>query len=266
MGAFFNSNSEVERAFSVETDIHRDPKRNRMNQLMLDAHMNVRYGVESELSYNKNECAQCNSSRKRSHCHCSKAEINEEMLTLYNEAYKMTQEEERVTVLITEESIEILEASENSRLASLKEKLVTRNSFYDDHTMMPVYEQEESKKKGKKKNDQTKVSSESAGKDIGTEKNKSTAVNQKNPGFRIPKRSEAKTKFRKFELSTPGMTSQEHKTGYKWDHDNFGRNSSEKFIFSVWSNIGTSNSLVKSTFRNFEVLTPGMTSQWHKTG
>ena len=88
MGAFFNSNSEVERAFSVETDIHRDPKRNRMNQLMLDAHMNVRYGVESELSYNKNECAQCNSSRKKPHCHCSKAEINGEMLTLYNEAYK----------------------------------------------------------------------------------------------------------------------------------------------------------------------------------
>ena len=58
----------------------------------------------------------------------------------------------------------------NSRLASLKEKLVTRNSFYDDHTMMPVYGQEESKKKGKKKDDQTKVSSESAGKDIGTEK------------------------------------------------------------------------------------------------
>ena len=113
-----------------------------------------------------------------------------------------------------------------------------------------------------------------------------------------------KSKFRKFELSTPGihkgtkqvtsgiMTTsnsiekfiflvwsnigtsnslvkskfQGHKTGYKWDHDNFGRNSIEKFIFLVWSNIGTSNSLVKSTFRNFEVLTPGMTSQWHKTG
>ena len=47
-----------------------------------------------------------------------------------------------------------------------------------------------------------------------------------------------KSKFRKFELSTPGMTSQGHKTGYKWDHDNFGRNSIEKFIFLVWSNIG----------------------------
>ena len=47
-----------------------------------------------------------------------------------------------------------------------------------------------------------------------------------------------KSKFRKFENSTPGMTSQGHKTGYKWDHDNFGRNSIEKFIFLVWSNIG----------------------------
>ena len=27
MGAFFNSNSEVERAFSAETDVHRDTKK-----------------------------------------------------------------------------------------------------------------------------------------------------------------------------------------------------------------------------------------------
>ena len=196
MGAFFISNSEVERAFSVETDIHRDPKKNRMSQMMLDAHMNIRYGVESELSYNKKECSKCNSKRKRPHCHCSKAEINEEMLSLYNEAYKMTEGEEREKVEIAEESVEVLEARENSRLESLKEKLMKRNSFYDEHTMMPVYEQEpkvatSSKKKAIKDN-QTKVSTESAEKDMREHNKSTTVVNQKNLGFRIPKRNEAK--------------------------------------------------------------------------
>ena len=41
MGTFFQSNSEVERAFSVKTHIHRDPKKNRMNQATLDGHMQI---------------------------------------------------------------------------------------------------------------------------------------------------------------------------------------------------------------------------------
>ena len=38
MASFFNSNSEVERAFSAETDFYRDPKKNRMRHDTQDAH------------------------------------------------------------------------------------------------------------------------------------------------------------------------------------------------------------------------------------
>ena len=50
LGTTFNSNSETERAFSVETDIHRDPKRNQMSQETFDSHMQVHYGVEDKKS------------------------------------------------------------------------------------------------------------------------------------------------------------------------------------------------------------------------
>ena len=80
-----------------------DPKKNRMKQATLDAHMQIRFDVESELSYDKNNCNQCNSTRKRPHCHCSKAVINEEMLNLFNEAYKMIPEEQRDEAEITEQ-------------------------------------------------------------------------------------------------------------------------------------------------------------------
>ena len=95
MGSFFPSNSVVEKTFSVETDIHRDPRKNLMSQDILDAHMQIRFGVESELSFDRNSCDQCNSTRKRPHCHCSKAVINEEMRNRFKEAYKVTPGEEK---------------------------------------------------------------------------------------------------------------------------------------------------------------------------
>ena len=45
LGTVFNSNSETERAFSVEGDIHKNPKKNHMAQDTLDCHMQVKYGV-----------------------------------------------------------------------------------------------------------------------------------------------------------------------------------------------------------------------------
>ena len=51
------------------------------------------------------------------------------------------------------------------------------------------------RKKEKRRMTRLKCQVNLLGRDIGTEKNKSTAVNQKNPGFRIPKHSEAKTEI-----------------------------------------------------------------------
>ena len=68
---FFNSNFEVERAFSVEADVHHNPKKNIMSQEMFDTDMHIRLGVGSELIFDKDSCEKCVSSRKRVHCHCS---------------------------------------------------------------------------------------------------------------------------------------------------------------------------------------------------
>ena len=68
---FFNSNFEVERAFSVEADVHHNPKKNIMSQEMFDTDMHIRLGVGSELIFDKDSCEKCVSSRKRVHYHCS---------------------------------------------------------------------------------------------------------------------------------------------------------------------------------------------------
>lgn len=80
MGTFFDSNSEVERGFSVETDLIRDLKKNCMSQGLLDAHMQIHYGVESALNYDKSSSIPCKRAQKQAHCHCSQAEIAEDMV------------------------------------------------------------------------------------------------------------------------------------------------------------------------------------------
>ena len=83
MATAFISNSETEHAFSVQTDIHRDPKRNLMLQETFDAHMQVHYGVEGQAT--KEKCEKCVSyklsqSKVPHHCHCVAAEISDKML------------------------------------------------------------------------------------------------------------------------------------------------------------------------------------------
>ena len=56
-GTPFNSGSEMERGFSRQTDITRDPKRNRMTHETLDTHMQIYYGIECAES--KQKCDRC---------------------------------------------------------------------------------------------------------------------------------------------------------------------------------------------------------------
>ena len=99
LGTIFNSNSETEQAFSVQSDIHRDPKKNLMGQEMFDSHMQIHFGVESK--ENKSSCMKCKANvGKKSpqpHCHCSIAMISPEMKKNCKEAYKaMKKEEDRI--------------------------------------------------------------------------------------------------------------------------------------------------------------------------
>ena len=151
LGTFFNSNSEVERAFSVETDINRDPKKNRMGQELLEAHMQIRYGVESPLNYDKNLCHQCLNSRKRPHCHCSYAVVNDDMLNRFKKAYLTEDKEEEVEVVNSEESQATLKAEESKRISVLKQSMLARKTFYPPNLMgevcLPSPEQKSSSKK-----------------------------------------------------------------------------------------------------------------------
>ena len=57
LGTPFNSGSEMERGFSRQSDIVRDPKRNSMSHETLDSHMQIRYGMESMEA--KSKCDTC---------------------------------------------------------------------------------------------------------------------------------------------------------------------------------------------------------------
>ena len=82
MATAFNSNSEAERALSVQTDLHRDPKRNLMSQESFEAHMQVHYCVEEK--YSKELCSKCiehkaSNTTPPTHCHCCVAVIDSQM-------------------------------------------------------------------------------------------------------------------------------------------------------------------------------------------
>ena len=101
-----------------------------MGQDTLDAHMQVRYSVESDLSYKKEDCPGCSSSRKRPHCHCSQAFVTEETVSLFDGAYKDREEELSLEVAeIIPEKKKDLEEEEEVRTNGLKEKLLTRKTF-----------------------------------------------------------------------------------------------------------------------------------------
>ena len=160
MGTFFNSNSEVERGFSVETDLSRDPKKNRMSQELLEAHMQIHYGVESFLNFDKQDCKPCNSGRKRAHCHCSMAEITDEMISESKKAYLNDESEDGDhDVAIPHSTIPTaLKDQEDARFEALKAKLKNCTSFYPPDLMTAIYPSASEKKKKKKKNDDDPLS------------------------------------------------------------------------------------------------------------
>ena len=113
---------------------------------MLDAHMNIRFGMESELSYDKSQCEKCQSTRTRPHCHCSQSVISKEMLQRFDGAYNTNDEfQERDEAAVSEERTAELIEQEIRRLNKLKEELAKRKTFYN--TMKVVYEKDAEKKK-----------------------------------------------------------------------------------------------------------------------
>ena len=69
MGTKFNSNSEVERSFSIMNYIHQNKHRNCLSQDSLNNILHIKSAVDSK--HNKQNCTTCISKVSTSHCHCS---------------------------------------------------------------------------------------------------------------------------------------------------------------------------------------------------
>ena len=69
LSVVFNSNSEVERQFSLMNNVHQNKQRNCLSQESLNAILHVKSGVESSLV--RRNCGKCQSSTSSDHCHCT---------------------------------------------------------------------------------------------------------------------------------------------------------------------------------------------------
>ena len=156
LGTAFNSGSEQERGFSRQSDIHRDPKRNKMSHNTLDCHMQVKYGMESKETVKK--CPKCRERkdmmiriklnwRKKSSdvCHCKYSEISDAMILKCSKAWTVTKsdskEEEEIYEKIGDGEKD--KAQKQKRLDKLMETLSKRSTFYRLSDMSNVYESKE---------------------------------------------------------------------------------------------------------------------------
>ena len=108
--------------------------------------MQLRFVVESELSYDKDACKQCTSSRKRAHCHCASAVVTD-MLRLFDTAYqddKVDEEIEESKVESTEK-IAGVEKKKLGCICRMKEKLISRKTFLNKNHMGVVYNKKATK-------------------------------------------------------------------------------------------------------------------------
>ena len=137
MGAKFNDTSTVERKFSDMNFIHQNKQRNRMSQEMLDAHLQIKHGVECKENISK--CDKCQQGGGGSHCH----EVEKE------KAKKLKENTERL---------------ERERVAKFREQLKTRTSFYSERVMSTrVYSKQSKEKAGSDGKDKVKPGSKAQG-------------------------------------------------------------------------------------------------------
>lgn len=124
-----------------------------MNQDTLDAHMNIRFGVESKLSYDELQCGTCQGPRKRSHCHCSIRAITEDMVDKFNGAYKKDDDQDDQDDLNSDITIDgeiKFKDLEKQRMEKMKDEMVKTKAFY--RVMDPIYEKKMKEKGRKNKN------------------------------------------------------------------------------------------------------------------
>lgn len=128
LGTPFNSGSEMERGFSKQSDILRDPKRNGLKHETLDTCLQIRFGMESKETVSKCSHSNCSNCCK---CHCNLAEISDKMRENCSNAYRTLKSVEQSK---KNDTIDVQQESENEglkkRLNKFKESLSKRSTFY----------------------------------------------------------------------------------------------------------------------------------------
>ena len=151
MATAFHANSDTERAFSVQTDIHRNPKKNAMSQHMLDSHMQVHYGVNQKS--NIDSCPTCSSHKSNGthiprHCHCCVAAIPEEMVKNCTNAWREHKNPTNVPDDVGEPDQALAEKTKEDRVKrrlKFAGTLKTRLLLYPDALTKRVYEDKKKK-------------------------------------------------------------------------------------------------------------------------
>ena len=152
-GTIFNSNSEAERAFSVQTDIHRNPKRNNMLQETFDGHMQVHFGVEGKESRqlcdicinHKNASSDEVTSKPKHHCHCSVAPISEKMMQDCKRKWSLEKsrlELQKIDTEVDKEKATAADEDFTKRTLKFVTSMKTRSTFYSADLMSPVFDKE----------------------------------------------------------------------------------------------------------------------------
>ena len=137
LGTPFNSGSEMERGFSKQSDILRDPKRNGMKHETLDTNLQIRFGIECKETVEK--CPKClGKPSQNCMCHCSLAEISDTMRANCSQASKMftaakNRSDDNDNEGNNNEDIEILTPNDDQslkkRVDKFKESLSKRSTF-----------------------------------------------------------------------------------------------------------------------------------------
>ena len=215
-GTMFNSNSESERAFSVQTDIHRNPKKNLMNQETFDGHMQVHFGVEGKEV--KKLCSTClkhenastadNKSTPHHHCHCSVAPIDQQMKDTCKRMWELNQirvDKSKIGSDVDKEKEKEANAEFTKRKLTFVTGLKTRSTFYSPALMSPVFFEKlddetadltSSKKKKSVPNEQASSSKETLSK-------KSTKKNKKRKASDDAEQSVSLKKLKKVAKDVP---------------------------------------------------------------
>ena len=150
----FNSNSEVERQFSLMNNIHQNRQRNCMSQESLNSYLHIKSGAGG--IENRKKCSDCTHQKNNTHCHCNLVEISDSLRSRCRRAraqyFDSLQESKNIGEKEKEEmkvKKAATEKRENERKLIRKEKLAKCTHFFSSSLLEPVYSNVDEKSKSK---------------------------------------------------------------------------------------------------------------------